>query len=357
MAIPEQFLPAVHSGQVVRYGCILKDVTTGQIVGHLKELAGLSRRLSGIPIHPLLTGAATVAQAGQWIDTHMQLGQIRQALDHLQLVSSVGAVASVVGLGVSVAGFAIVWKRLQRLEQNLNRAMDQLGAEVQSLHLKIDLLSMAELTMASQQLDSAGHTDRPEREAELLKDADRCFQKYRNYYYRLILELEPLTRPALTLPQIRELYGRFFVCVQGELEATFLLHDLAQWRHRHEGIIQQLAQICDLDAQTMLRCRVDALGLITQSELDNLKEQVLVTRDLCRESQARFVTAQEEVLWLDRNRLAPSDYLHALQNAPSKDGIVLFPRTLESSSPLGRTQDSLGGRRSNGGSERRTMRR
>jgi hypothetical protein len=325
MAIPEQFLPAVLSGQAVRYGCILKDVATGQIIGHLKELAGLSQLLSGIPIHPLLTGAAAVAQAGQWIDTHMQLRQIRQALDHLQLVSSIGAVASVAGLGVSVAGFAIVWKRLQRLEQNLNRAMDQLRAEVERLHLKIDLLSMAELTMASQQLDSAGHTDCAEREAELLKDADRCFQKYRNYYYRLILELEPLTRPALTLPQIRELYGRFFACVQGELEANFLLHDLAQWRHRHEGIVQQLAEVCNLDVRAMLRCRVDALGLVTQSELKNLKEQVFATYDVCRESRERIVTAKEEVLWLDRSRLAPSDYLRVVRGAPKEEGVLLFP--------------------------------
>jgi hypothetical protein len=325
MAIPEQFLPAVLSGQVVRYGCILKDVATGQIVGHLKELTGLAQLLSGIPVHPLLAGSAAVAQAGQWIDTQVQLRRIRQVLDHLQLVSSAGAIASVAGLGVSVAGFAIVWKRLQRLEQNLNRALDQLRAEVERLHLKFDLLSMAELTAASQQLDGACHTDCSDRETELLKEADRCFQKYRNYYHRLIVELKPLTRPALTLPQIRELYGRFFACTQGELEANFRLYDFAQWHHRYEGIVQQLAEVCNVDAKVMLRCRVDTLGLVPQAELHALKEQVFVTNDLCRESRERIVTAKEEVLWLDRNQLAPSDYFRAVRSAPKEEGVLLFP--------------------------------
>ena len=183
MEIPAQFLQAVANGQFKRYGCLIKEVASGRIVGHLKELTGVSRLLSSIPLHPLLGGMSVVAQAGQWLDTHSQLRQVRQLLDHLQLVSGVGALASVAGLGVSIAGFAIVWKCLQRLEQNLNRAMDKLRAEVERLHLKVDLLSMAELTTAWQQLDGAGHTDCRERKAQLLKDADRCFHKYRNYYY------------------------------------------------------------------------------------------------------------------------------------------------------------------------------
>lgn len=137
--------------------------------------------------------------------------------------------------------------------------------------------------------------------------------------------LQPLTRPELTLPQIRELYGSFFACARGELEANFLLHDLTQCRHRHKGIVQQVAEVCGLNAKAMLRCRVHALGLVTQAELKDLKEQVFVTHDFCRESRERIVTANEEVLWLDRNHLVPSEYLRAVRSAPKQEGIVLFP--------------------------------
>lgn len=99
MGIPPEFLQTVLDGRVVRYGCILKEGGNGRIVGHLKELTGLSRTLADIPLGPALAGASGAAQIGQWLDTHHQLGQVRQLLDHLGLVSSVGAVASVAGLG------------------------------------------------------------------------------------------------------------------------------------------------------------------------------------------------------------------------------------------------------------------
>jgi hypothetical protein len=156
MQVPSQFLPAVIAGTVVRHGCILKDRSTGRIVGHLKEVGQAGAWLAGAPRNPLAAGAAALARVGQWVDTHRQLSRIREALEHLRLVSSVGAAASVAGLGVSVAGFAVVLSRLRRLEQNLNRGMDALRAEVERLHLKLDLLQMAELTAAWQQLAGAG---------------------------------------------------------------------------------------------------------------------------------------------------------------------------------------------------------
>ena len=250
-------------------------------------------------------------------------------LEQLQLVGSVGAVAGIAGLGVSVAGFAVVLRRLKRLEQNLNGAMGRLRAEVEQLHLMFDMLQMAELTLAWQSLDGASHTDRPERRAELLKDADRCFQKYRNYYYALIMVMGPLNRPELTLPQVRELYGRFFCCALAELEANFLLHDFAQWHYRHEAIGRQLADACAADWVAVLRCRVEALGSVTQAELDALKQQILVTRDVCRENHERILTAKGEVDWLDRHGVAPAEYLRALRDVREGRGIRLFPITVE----------------------------
>jgi hypothetical protein len=324
MGIPAEFLQAVLDGRIVRYGCILKGAGPGgRIVGHLKELTGLSLALSGAPIGPALAGASGVAQIGQWLDTHHQLGQVRQLLKHLRLVSSVGAVASVAGLGVSVAGFAVVLLRLARLENGLNQGLDKLRAEVERLHLKLDLLQMAELETAWQHLGGAGRTDRPEREAELLKAADRTFQKYRNYYHALIAGLRPAARPQLSLPQVRELHGRYFACAAAELEANFLLHDFAQWYYRHDVIAGQLNEVCGPGANELLGERTDALGLVGPSELQELGEQAQVTHDACLESRDRILTAREEVRWLEGQGLPPADYLRALRAAP-EDGIAFL---------------------------------
>jgi hypothetical protein len=333
MEIPARFLQALLDGRLVRYGCILKETTTGQIVGHLKELDRVSRILSGIPLNPGLAGASAVVQIGQWIDTHHQLGQIRQVLDRLQLVSSIGAVASVAGLGVSVAGFALVLSRLARLEQNLNQGMDHIRAEVEKLNVKMDLLHMAKLTAAWEKLAGASQTDLPERTDESLKEAAEIFQIYRNYYYELIREVQPLGRPELSLPQVRQLYGRFFACAVAELEANFLLHDFAKWRCQHAIIAKQLADTCGLDAPEMFRCRVDGLGgrRLFPGEANELREQVLVTRDTCWENRARIETAGEEVLWLERHKLTPWEYLHVARNVPDHGFVLLLnclPETL-----------------------------
>src|SRR4051812_2548140 len=116
MEMPASFLQAVIDGRVARYGCVLKDVLSGRIVGHLKEVGQAAVLLSGAPVSPIGTAASVVAQAGQWLDSHVQLKAIRQTLEHLQLVTTAGALASVAGLGVSVAGFALVLRRLERLE-------------------------------------------------------------------------------------------------------------------------------------------------------------------------------------------------------------------------------------------------
>src|SRR4051794_32784562 len=119
MEIPAKFLQAVAEGSAERCGCLLRDAATKRILGHLKEVGQLPGLLSRMPL-PSVLGVGGVAQIGRWIDHHAQLKHIQVALDKLRLVSTVGAVASVAGLGVSVAGFAIVLNRLQRLESQLN---------------------------------------------------------------------------------------------------------------------------------------------------------------------------------------------------------------------------------------------
>jgi hypothetical protein len=309
----------VLDGTLARPGCVLKEVANGRIVGHLKELAGLERALSLFPLNPLLSGASAVAQFGRWAETHAQLKHIQDMLTRLQLVGGVGALASAAGLGVSVAGFAVVLRRLERLEQNLNQALDRLRADVERLHLKLDMLQMAELRAAWEQLAGAGRTDRPGRGTEMLRHADRCFRTYRNYYHALIEELRPAGRAQLSLPQVGELYGRYFACAVAELEANFLLPDLRQWHCRHEAICRQLAVLSGLDVRQMLRDRVDALGLTTDAEREEMADQAVRIRDTVRESHDRIVTAGEEARWLARRRLAPGEYLRCLGDVEGGD--------------------------------------
>ena len=320
MEIPAALLRAVIDGRAVRYGCVVKDGATGRILGHLKEVGRLSETLASIPLGPV----TTAVQIGQWIDTHGQLRHIRQTLDHLQLISSVGAVASVVGLGVSVAGFALVLRRLDRLESGLNAAMGKLQSVVERLHLKLDLLQMAELRTAWEQLTGADRTTPGGRRDDLLASADRVFQKYRHYYHALIRELAPVMRAELPLPQARELYGRFFACCQAELEANLALGDFDQWFFRHDRITAQCTELGAVAARDIIHTRIDGSTLFTDAERTVLGQDAVLTAEFCRENRVRLATSDAEARWLEKAGIAPAEYLGELHQI-SEPRLIFVP--------------------------------
>lgn len=145
MQVPVRFLSAYLAGGVVRYGSILKDSSSGRIVGHLVDLGQNARVLDTMPLGPLshLAKAAktvateyrlgTIENVAQLSEerlhgiqqslslSHLKLAEIQHGLNCLQLIGSIGAVASIANLGVSVVGFSMVLRRLNRMEHNLNQ--------------------------------------------------------------------------------------------------------------------------------------------------------------------------------------------------------------------------------------------
>jgi hypothetical protein len=116
-----------------------------------------------------------------------------------------------------------------------------------------------------------------------------------DFYYALIQELQPVARPELSLPQVRELHSHFFTCALAELEANFLLVALSQWHFRHEGIGNQLAKICTFNPRNVLHARVDVLGLARGAELRDLEEQIGTTSAVCQENWDRIQSAEHEM--------------------------------------------------------------
>ncbi|OKH40535.1 hypothetical protein NIES2119_02685 [[Phormidium ambiguum] IAM M-71] len=96
--IPDAINQGLKNGNYVRFGGVIRDAQTKQVVAMLREVA------------PNLTQAASI-------------------------LSQVGSVASILNLGVSVIGFAIVIKRLGEIEQRLKQVQE----DVKQLHYKFDL--------------------------------------------------------------------------------------------------------------------------------------------------------------------------------------------------------------------------
>lgn len=120
--IPAMYEAAVQAGSLIRVGGLLKDVGTGQIVAHLQESGLAQQLLSGaltLGSGPL--GLATEAvNAGSGLYTAHQMTQLKSMLASMQGLQYATLGVSLVGLGVTVAGFAYMHKRFKALDGRID---------------------------------------------------------------------------------------------------------------------------------------------------------------------------------------------------------------------------------------------
>jgi hypothetical protein len=132
--VPAQFVAQLATGELVRFGSILKSASTGQIVAHLQETGVAQAVLSSLPssLNPLSV-VADIANLGVNIHTAVQVGQLKVMMETLQSLQVATLGLSLVGVGVSVAGFLYMRKRFNALDGRLDQVMNaiQTGFENQ----------------------------------------------------------------------------------------------------------------------------------------------------------------------------------------------------------------------------------
>lgn len=126
------------------------------------------------------------------------------------------------------------------------------------------------------------------------------------------------------MPQLRELYGRYFAYALAKLGANFRLHDFSHWRRRHELICGQLRTACKYDPREAFHVRAHNSEFLSTAELNDLKEEATIAWDFCKENRDRIETAAEEVMWLERRGITPTEYLQTLR-AATEEGVMLVP--------------------------------
>lgn len=157
--IPAELLGRLASGEVVRYGTLLKDSVTGQIVRHVQETGAAQSVLSSLAAGPFapLSMVADVVNAGASMYTGIQISQLKAMMENLQLLQVATLGVSLAGVGVSVAGFYYMHKRFNALEIRMDRLGETLRSEFESLshrdlrkqlHLTKSLLQRAQQAQA-----------------------------------------------------------------------------------------------------------------------------------------------------------------------------------------------------------------
>jgi len=324
MQIPEQFLSRILSGEWVRHGAILKDVASGQIVGHLKEAGQLGYALSQLPMNPLgfiTEGANLAANIGQSV----QLRKIQHSIEVLQLSANIGAVASVASLGISVAGFAVVLAKLKRVESKLDSVADNIQSirkVLNKIDLKWDAMTTGKLASASERLILG--EEATTRKSDLLKEANSEFSKLRNYFYSLLSHLDPACNADLEIEQARDLLSRYFVAAMGQLHSEFLLNDLKAYRKTLSLVHEQSKALTGFTVLDAYRARSDSRPRLDVCfDHKHLMDEVNGLKAYVAETVERIESSHVELDFLEQNRISPADYLEFLKNL--EPTLILIP--------------------------------
>ena len=230
-------VPAEFANPLVfeRFGALIKDRATGQIVGHLQEAGGwgLLRHLPMPGGNPLQM-VTDVVQVGQLV-------KIQQTLDTVQTLATVGAVASVASLGVSIAGFALVLSKLKRMDAKLDRLLSE-SAKVRQLaervSVKLDAMPLARLRSELEAVGMAWHYE-PTRRRESLQRSIAELATLRHYYAALLADEQFCSLGTDNLLALLDTHERLIAASEAELFAEFLLgsdvHLIKErWRRQKE---------------------------------------------------------------------------------------------------------------------------
>ena len=173
--IPAEFMAGYSGGQLVRYGAILKDVSSGQIVGHLQETNLLQSALrTGLSFDP--TGATGLIGIAQNAAISNKLNAMQTMMGTLQSLQIATLASSVAGIGVTAATTAIILHRLKGIDQAIER-LEGAVADLPNMWREMDLRKkLGTLTTSIERIQ----------EAELRPDAQsvvRAEEERMNYVF------------------------------------------------------------------------------------------------------------------------------------------------------------------------------
>lgn len=229
--IPEALLGAIGTGHASLVGAVIKEVGSGRILAHVQptgifgavmqsSLQGLGSTLSQ-GFNPL--GIVTVIQNQQ---IKSRLGQLQSAMGLLQNLQVGTLAVSGMGLGVSVAGFAIMLKQLKKIENQISGLGDRIdrvtkdrrGDEVTSI--------FSDIASELETVDTLSSRNDPRRVAE---DAQRGLAKAASrlqpHFERVMGNGNEMTVEDLDL--LWSLAAAMRLCSDAGIKALFRIDELA----------------------------------------------------------------------------------------------------------------------------------
>ncbi|MCF3569149.1 hypothetical protein L2E69_20300 [Planktothrix agardhii 1806] len=133
-----EIIKGLLDGSMTRYGSVIRwaagTANGGQIVRHLAETPGLTSKLMTVPFSPILGGVDII---GHGLTYHKLMG-IEKTLSSVMGLTQIAAGASVLNLGVSVAGFAYMGYKLHQIQNTLGNIQQSMEAGFNRVEAGLD---------------------------------------------------------------------------------------------------------------------------------------------------------------------------------------------------------------------------
>lgn len=322
---PEKFLTALAVGQIKRYGSIIKDTASGKILGHLKEVGGIGLEISNlIPINPI----GVVMNIASSISKSNGISKIKESLELLNLISSVGATSSIVSLGISCAGFSIALDRLKRMESKMDSTLERIESLIGQNLFKTDAIAIAKIRRALNMLDDADNATESNK-LIYINQAELDFKLMRNYFYVMLSQATPWLNTEFSLDAVVDLYNKYIICGMGEIASAFKRGDLKLAQSIARRFELEARTVSTFDIRRVYDVRLEVIlknkSVINQKacQLD-LNNQIKYLVDMINETNHRIDSCHHEFFMLEHMGLEPNLYMSFLKDI-SEPNVIIIP--------------------------------
>jgi|APLow6443716910_1056828.scaffolds.fasta_scaffold15182_2 hypothetical protein len=172
MQVPPEFWAKIAQGGAYVEGSLVKDSATKLILTHLQPSGQLTKALVGSGGNPYLAVANTVSAFA----SNIQLEQVKGMLSTLQAIATVGAAASVLNLGVSIGGFALVLSKLRAMDAKLDGIAQKIDAIARTLDTNFRAKGYSALNRAESAFELSSPAERKRYWQEAERDLDYLVQ-------------------------------------------------------------------------------------------------------------------------------------------------------------------------------------
>lgn len=306
--IPASLLSGIQSGELVRYGALLKDVSTGQIVGHLQETGALQKAFqTGLSFNP--AGATGLIGIAQNAAISSKLNAMQAMMGTLQTMQIANLASSVVGIGVTAATAAMILNRLNEIDNTLagiEGAITILPSKWREMDLRKILVGVKTATERLQEAEVRPDATIVVKEVE--ESLNYAFDELHDGICNVVIEAK------IDADLLRSLLAGLALCGGAQIKSLIWLDMKEAAEHRSR---QQCAKLQDL-AFRMPR------DVMAERMAGEAKQASSISRD-CSEIRLRIASQPDLARILISQGIHGREYIERIQEEESEP-LLFLPR-------------------------------